>query len=322
MTPTATHVVLGAGPVGSTIARQLAEAGEHVLVVTRSGRELDIPGVTFARADITDATAVRAMTAAARVVYFAAQPAYTNWPKGFPPLVDGVLGGLRGSGARLVVVDNLYAYGPTAGAPIHEGLPAAATNRKGRARALVAARFLAADKAGDVQVGIARASDFFGPAQVESLVGDRFFEPILAGKGVQAIGDPDLPHSVSYVPDFARTLIEIGRQDAALSQVWHVPSAPAVSIRRLSELVADAAGRPAPKVSTMSMPVLRIAGVFIPTVRELIEMKYEFDEPYILDSSKAEAGLGIHPTPLEVSLATTVAWWRRRLASAASRAAA
>jgi nucleoside-diphosphate-sugar epimerase len=322
MTLAASHVVLGAGPVGSTIARQLAEAGEPVVVVTRSGRELEIPGVTFARADITDATAVRAVTAAARVVYFAAQPAYTNWPKGFPPLVDGVLGGLRGSGTRLVVVDNLYSYGPTDGAPIREDLPAAASNRKGRARALVAERFMAADRAGDVRVGIARASDFFGPSEVESLVGDRFFEPILAGKGVQAIGDPDLPHSVSYVPDFARTLIEIGRQDGALGQVWHVPSAPAVSIRRLSELVADAAGMPAPKVSTVPLLVLRLAGVFIPTVRELIEMKYEFDEPYVLDSSKAEAALGVHATPLEVSLATTVTWWRKRLASTTSRAAA
>jgi nucleoside-diphosphate-sugar epimerase len=322
MTTDATHVVLGAGPVGSTIAGQLADAGETVTVVTRSGRDPGIPGVAAARADITDPAAVRAVTSRARVVYFAAQPAYTDWPKGFPPLVDGVLGGVRGSGARLAVVDNLYCYGPTGGAPIREDLPAAATTRKGRARALVAERFMAAHASGDVQVGIARASDFFGPARIESLVGDRFFEPILAGKMVQAIGDPDMLHSVSYVPDFARTLIEIGRRDEALGGVWHVPSAPAVSIRRLSQLVAEAAGVPAPKVSTMPRVLLRIAGLFIPTVRELIEMQYEFDEPYVLDASKTEAAFGLQPTPFEVSLPATVAWWREQRATSASRKAA
>lgn len=322
MTVNAPHVVLGAGPVGSTIASQLVEAGETVTVVTRSGRDPRIAGVTSARADITDPAAVRAVTNGARVVYFAAQPVYTNWPNGFPPLVDGVLGGLRGTGVRLVVVDNLYLYGPTGGAPIREDLPAAATNRKGRARALVAERFMAAHRSGDVRVGIARASDFFGPARIESLVGDRFFGPILAGKSVQAIGDPDMPHSVTYVPDFARVLIEIGRREAALGEVWHVPSAPAVSIRRLSELVAEAAGVASPKVSAVPPAMLRIAGVFIPTIRELVEMKYEFDEPYILDASKTEAALGLRSTPFEVSIPATVAWWREESATSPNRKAA
>jgi nucleoside-diphosphate-sugar epimerase len=247
LTSASTHVVLGAGPVGSTIARQLAEAGEVVRLVTRTGRDLGVAGVTAFRADITDQGAVKAATAGARTVYFAAQPAYGNWPKGFPPMVDGILGGLRGSGIKLAVIDNLYAYGPTHGAPITESLPYAATNQKGSARAKVAERFVAAHAAGEVQVTIARGSDFFGPEVIESLVGERFFSPILAGKRVQLIGNPDSPHSVTYVPDFARALIELARHDEAFGAVWHVPSVPAVSIRRFSELVGGA-GRDAVRV--------------------------------------------------------------------------
>ena len=308
------HVVLGAGPIGSAIARQLAASGERVRVVTRSGRDLGLPGASAARADLTDPAAVRAVTAGARTVYFAAQPAYTDWPKGFPPLVDGVLGGLAGTGIRLAVVDNLYAYGPTGGARIHEDLPYAATNRKGTTRARVAERFLAAHRAGDVMVTIARGSDYFGPEAIESLVGERFFAPIVAGRSVQVVGDPDAPHSVTYVPDFAGALIELARQDEAFGEAWHAPTVPAVSIRTLAGLVGAAADTGTPRLIRVPRPMLRLVGVFVPPVHEIYEMLYEFEEPYPVDSSKIERAFGLTPTPFTVSIPATVAWWRSRQA--------
>jgi nucleoside-diphosphate-sugar epimerase len=246
------------------------------------------------------------------VAYFACQPAYTNWPRGFPPLADGVLGGLAGTGTRLVVVDNLYLYGPTGGRPLTEDLPAAATTRKGRARAALAERFLAAHRAGDVAVAIGRGSDYFGPRGVGTTHGERLFPPLLAGKAVQAFGDLDAPHAVTYVPDFARALIELGRHDRALGAAWHVPTAPAVSQRAFVDTAAAAAGVPAPKLNRLSKPMLFLAGLFVPAAREMIEMGYEFDEPFLVDSSRFERAFGMAPTPLDVALAETVAWWRAR----------
>lgn len=308
---TPAHVVLGAGPVGISIARQLAGAGEAVRLVTRAGRDGGVAGVTPFRADLTDPAAVGAATSGAHTVYFAAAPAYTNWPKGFPPLVDGVLGGLRGSGIRLVVVDNLYAYGPTAGAPLREDLPYAATSRKGTTRAWVAQRFMAAHAAGDVRVTIARASDYFGPEATQSVVGKRLFGPILAGKPVQVIGNPDLPYSLTYVPDFGRTLIELARHDDAFGEAWHVPSAPAVSMRQFAQLVGTAAGTGPPRISRVSRPMLLLAGVFMPQAREMVEMLYEFEAPHVLDSSKIEGSFGLTATPFAESIPTTMAWWQR-----------
>ena len=299
---TPTQVVLGAGAIGATIARQLAEAGESVRVVTRSGRDLGVAGVAAVAGDITRPDVVRGLTTGAGTVYFAAQPEYTDWPKGFPPLVEGVIGGLRGAGIRLAVVDNLYGYGPTHGAPVREDLPLAATNRKGTARAKVAERLMAAHRAGDIQVTIARGSDYFGPGGVDSLAGDRFFEPILAGKKVQLIGDPDAPHTVTYIPDFARTLIELARHDEAFGEAWHVPSAPAVSMRRLAELTAAAAGAKVPRVSRVPKPMLRLVSVFSPPVREIMEMMYEFEEPYVVDDAKIRHAFGLAETPLAESL--------------------
>ena len=304
------HVVLGAGTIGTTIAEQLAAAHEPVRLVSRSGRSPGIAGVEAVAADLTNPVAVRAATAGAHVAYFACQPAYTDWPKGFPPLADGVLGGLAGTGTRLAVVDNTYMNGPTGGRAMTEDLPYAATTRKGIARAKLAERFMAAHRAGDVAIVIARASDYFGPRGVSSTHGDRFFPPLLAGKAVQVFGDVDAPHAVTYVPDFARALIELGRHEGALGQAWHVPTAPAVSQRAFVEMAARVAGVPAPKLSRVTKPMLYLAGLFVPPAREMIEMSYEFEEPFLLDSSRFERTFGVGPTPLEEALPATVAWWR------------
>lgn len=311
------HVVLGAGTIGTTIAEQLAAAGETVRLVSRSGRAPGIPGVEGASADLTDPAAVRTAAAGAHVAYFTCQPAYDRWAAGFPPLAAGVLGGLAGSGTRLAVADNTYMYGPTGGRPMTEDLPHAARTRKGLARARLAEQMLAAHRAGDVPVAIARGSDYFGPRGTATTVGERFFPPLLAGGAVQVYGDPDLPHAVTYVPDFARTLIELGRHDRALGEAWHVPSAPAVSQRQFVELAAAAAGVPFPKLNRITRTKLRLAGIFVPEAREMIEMAYEYEEPFLLDSSRAEQAFGLRPTPLEEAVRTTVAWWRDHIRAAA-----
>lgn len=310
------HLIFGAGQVGPEIARQLTAAGEPVAIATRSGRDPGIPGVTSTRVDAADPAQVRASAAGVAVAYFACQPAYTDWPSGFPPLVEGVLEGLRGTGTRLVVVDNLYAYGPTGGRPITEDLPWAATTRKGAVRARLATRFMEAHRAGDVPVAIGRASDFFGAGAVESSAGERFFDPILAGKTVRVIGDPDALHSHTYLPDFARALIELGCHDEALGEVWHVPTAEAVSVRRFFEMAAAAVGT-TPKLVPTSKPMLRLAGLFVPILREFPEMWYEFAEPFVLDSSKIQRAFGLRPTPLEESVQVTVEWYRDRAGSVA-----
>jgi nucleoside-diphosphate-sugar epimerase len=315
------HLILGAGQVGPEIARQLAAEGESVAIATRSGRDPGIPGVTSVRVDASDPAQVRAAARGVAVTYFACQPAYTNWPKGFPPLVEGVLGGLRGTATRLVVVDNLYMYGPTGGRPITEDLPWAATTRKGAARARMATKFMEAHGAGDVPVAIGRAADFFGAGVIDSSAGERLFGAVAAGKAVQALGDPDAPHSHTYVPDFARALIELGRHDEALGEVWHVPTAEAVSVRRFVAMAAAAAGT-TPKVTRVSKPMLHLVGLFVPVLREFPELWYEFAEPFVLDSSKIQRAFGLRPTPLEESVPATVEWYRSRAASSASRKAA
>lgn len=310
---TTQHVIFGAGAVGTGIARILAGRGDQVRVVTRTGRSIDVAGVEAVAADVTDASAVRSVSAGAATAFFAAQPPYNKWPTGFPPMIDGLLGGLKGAGTRLAVVDNLYMHGPTGGTPLTEDAPDDATTRKGMARKTVAHRLLAADAAGDVPVVIGRASHFFGPLALDSVVGERFFGRIVTGKKAEVYGDPSLPHSFTYVLDFAAALVALADRPATFGRAWHVPTVPAIPIQRFAEMAATAAGKPL-NLTRMSPMTLRFAGLFIPAAGEMVEMLYEFDEPYLLDSSAIERELGLRPTPYEVSIPATIEWYERHLA--------
>ncbi|NJN81811.1 MAG: NAD(P)H-binding protein [Caldilineaceae bacterium] len=156
------HVVLGTGPLGRAVMEALATRERRVRLVNRSGQMASVPdSVEIVAGDLYQRDNVAALTEGTAVVYHCAQPGYTKWVEEFPPLTTAILDGVAQSGAKLIVGDNLYMYGDTRGAPIHEGLPNAARTRKGMVRAQVTKMALDAHQSGTVRVAIGRGSDFF-----------------------------------------------------------------------------------------------------------------------------------------------------------------
>ncbi len=305
------HVVFGTGQVGRTLAACLAGRGLAVRAVARHRPPGLADGIDWRAADATDPDAASDAAKGAAVVYQCLNAPYTQWPERFPPLQRGVLAAAERSGALLVSLENVYGYGPTGGGPMTEDLPLAATTVKGRTRAAMTAELLAAE-AGRVRVAIGRASDFFGPGVTEgSTLGERVFGNALAGRRADFIGNPDLPHTYSYVPDIAAGLATLGTDPRAAGQVWHLPGPPTVTTRALLDLVAAEVGHP---VGIRSVPKLavRALGLVNPLMRELAEMSYEFDAPFVLDTSKYESAFGAAGTPLKAAIAATVAWYRSR----------
>jgi nucleoside-diphosphate-sugar epimerase len=304
------HVVFGTGQVGSTLAAHLAGLSIAVRVVSRH-RPATLPGgVDWRAADVTDPEAAADAAKGASVVYQCVNAPYTQWPELFPPLQRGVLAAAERTGALLVALENLYGYGPTGGRPMTEDLPLIATTVKGRTRAAMTAELLAAAEAGRVRLAIGRASDFFGPGVTQgSTLGERVFGNALAGRRADFIGNPDLPHTYSYVPDIAAGLATLGTDPRAAGQVWHLPGPQTVTTRALLDLVAGEVGH---QVAVRSLPKLavRALGLVNPMLRELAEMAYEFDQPFILDTSKYESAFGAAGTPLADAIAATVAWYR------------
>lgn len=305
-----THVVFGTGAVGLALIDQLAAAGEEVVAVNRSGSARVPSEVKVAAGDAANAAFTAEVSAGAAVVYQCLNPPYTQWPELFPPMQAAVIEGAAAAGAKLVSFENLYMYGPTEGAPLTEDLPYAADTRKGSVRGQMARDLLAAHEAGTVRVTIGRASDYFGPRGTTSAMGDRVFYPLLAGKKAQVMGDPDLPHTYSYVPDIAAGLATLGTRDEADGRAWHLPNPPTLTTRQFVEKIGDIAGTTA-AVSAMPKAMLNVVGLFNGNVRELKEMLYEFEEPFIVDSSAFEAAFGQRATDLDDAIAATVAWFRK-----------
>ncbi len=302
------HVVFGgSGGAGGALVRELAARGKRVRAVTRSGRG-DVPhGVEAVRADAADAAGARAACAGAAVVYHAVNVPYPAWAEALPPVMDGLIGAASAAGATLVYADNLYAYGPV-DRPMTEDLPAAATTRKGRLRARLAETLLAAHHAGTVRAVIVRGSDYYGPGVVNSVAGERLFPAVLAGGRAMWAGSLDQPHSLTYVADFARVLVTLGEREEALGGVWHAPPAESLTGRRFIELAFAEAGRP-PKVGTVSPFVIRLVGLVNPTVRELGELAYEFEAPFVLDGNKYLTAFGGTPTPHGAAIRATLGWY-------------
>ncbi len=302
------HVVAGLGPVGRAVIDELVGQGLPVRAIARHPvaglpREVDV-----VEGDITDPDAVRRAVTGAAVIYHTAGAPYDRWPALLPPLMNGILGGSAATGARLVYADNLYAYGPIDG-PLTEGLASRATGPNGRVRATLADQVLMAHAAGTVRATIGRASDYYGPWGRQSTAGERLFEPALAGKSTQVLGDPDLPHTFTYLRDFARGLVTLGSHDEALGQAWHVPSAETITTREFASLVFEAAGRQ-PKVRAMPSAMLTILASLSPTLRAVREQQYQRVAPWVVDHTKFASAFGAHVTPHREAIATTLDWYR------------
>jgi nucleoside-diphosphate-sugar epimerase len=314
--PPEIHVIFGTGPLGRAVAASLAGRGHRVRVVNRSGRAADLPPeVEVSAGDASQAEQVHSLTRGASVAYQCANPPYTRWPELFPPLQDGVIEGVAASGARLVIAENLYMYGDTDGRVITEDTPLNPHGRKGRTRARMSEQAMAAHQAGKVRIAIGRGSDFFGPHVSASMVGAGVFQRILDGKPARAIGNPDLLHSFTYIRDFGEALAILGEREQALGQAWHVPNAEAVTTRRFVGMVAEATGR-APKIQVAGPVLLRLLGLVNREVRELWELRYEFEKPFVVDSSRFEQAFEMRPTPLAEAIRETVVWHAGRVREA------
>lgn len=305
------HVVFGAGQVGNALIHRLVSAGRSVRAVSRSRPQSVEAGVEWQVADAADPVAAVTAAAGASVVYQCLGAPYTKWPEQFPPMQRNVIAAAEAAGALLVTLENVYGYGPTGGHPMTEDHPLAATTVKGRTRAAMTRDLLLASKAGRVRIAIGRASDFLGAGATQSALGERVFANALAGKRADFIGDPDLLHTYSYVPDIAAGLMILGTDERSIGEVWHLPGPETVTTTALLQMVASEVGHP---VGIRSMPkiVLRGLGIFNPMMRGLAEMRYQFDEPFVLDTSKFESTFGAEPTPLSTAVAETVAWFRTR----------
>ena len=302
------HVVTGAGPVGATVALQLADAGHPVRVLTRSGSGPEHPLVERRRVDVSRPDHLdEAFAGAAAVHHCIHGSRYTTaaWRAELPAAERVVLEAAGRAGAVVVFPESLYAYGRVEG-PMTEDSPRDADFGKPAGRVdLLRARA----ESSTPTVSVA-ASDFFGPRVLNAHAGERMVPAVLAGRTIRVVGSLDQPHSFTYVPDLAAAMIRAADTPDLWDTFLHAPTGPAVTMRELVTQLAAVAEVPVPRLGVIPAWLLRAVGTVHEETRELAEMSFQFTAPFVLDSAKSEARLGLSPTPLDDALRATVDWWR------------
>ena len=314
------HVVFGSGAVGRATSQALLRRGFEVRLVNRRGRDaLGSDSAAFAdvevlSGDATDAAFATRAATNADAVYQTLNPEYHRWAEDFPPLQRGVLAAAQASSARYVSMDNVYSYGRPNGRSLDERTPEHTHTVKGQIRLQMARELWAAHEAGRIEAVSGRASDYYGPGGgAASPLGDRVLSAVVAGKRVSLFGNPDLVHTYTFIPDIGEGLAVLGTVGDVTGRAWHLPNDPNPwTSRAMAEELFRLAGT-RPRIGRIPRLGLIAIGLFNPTVRELTEMAYEFEEPFIVDSSDI-AALGVRATPITDALAQTLDAYRSQAA--------
>ena len=313
---TASHLIVGAGPVGTAVASLLASREIPVRLVSRRGLGPDHPLVECVQADAADTDRLCTLAAGSAVIYNCLNPAYHRWPQDWPPMADALLTAAESAGAVLATVSNLYVYGPVDGLMTPD-LPMAAPGPKAKVRAQMWRDALAAHKSGRVRVTEVRGSDYLTTGR-NSHLGDLVAGRIVRGHSARFVVPTRFPHTFTYVPDVAATIVAAAATETGWGRVWHVPSPPAITPRQAVADLCDVAGVAPVRVEEVPWWLLRVAGLAVPLLRELTETRYLFSRPYLLDASATVEQLGVTATPWRQALTAVVQRYRTRDRSASA----
>ncbi len=297
-----TQTILGAGgAIGRPLATELRNYTDRVRLVSRNPKKIH-PEDELISADLTDADAVLNAVKGSEVVYLTAGLTYTVkiWQAQWPVIMKNVISACKTHKAKLVFFDNIYMYSGKDLSNITEGLPIDPPSKKGAVRAEIAQMVLDAHNRGDIQGLIARSADFYGPGTgAVSVLNDLVFDKISRGKTANWLGDPKYRHSFTYVPDAARATALLGNTPDAFhtdssvdGEVWHLPTHPdALTGKEWVEEVARQCGTK-PKVRSVGRGMLKLMGLFVPIMRELVEMMYQYEQDYVFSSAKFDRRFG------------------------------
>lgn len=301
----ALQTILGAGgTIGTDLARILPEYADRVRLVSRTPEKVVASNEVHA-ADLTDARQVIAAVEGSEVVYLVAGLPYKTkvWRAIWPTIMRNTIDACKAHGARLVFFDNLYMYDRDCLDQMDESTPIRPTSGKGTVRAEIAQLVMDAHERGDIEALIARSADFYGPGKQQgSVLGLSVFERLAAGKPAQWLMSADHRHSFTYTPDASRATAMLGNAADTHGHVWHLPTAPNPPTGRAwVELVAEQLGA-APKLQVARPVLIAAMGLFVPPLRELREMAYQYDRDYVFLSNKFNRRFDFEPTPYDAGI--------------------
>jgi nucleoside-diphosphate-sugar epimerase len=293
------HVIIGAGgSVANALTQQLIEAGESVKLVSRKPVTA-FPSATWQYGDLLNKDQVLNAMKGASVVYMCAGLKYETkvWENQWPLIMQHLIDGARTSNARLIFFDNVYMYGLVHGA-MKEDTPYLPVSKKGQVRAMIANQLMEAAGKGLIRATIARAADFYGATSLNSFYDSQVLAKYAKKQKAQWLGNTATKHSFTYIPDAGRGMYLLGAHPEYDSQIWHMPTAPALTGKEFLEMAA-AVMETKPSFMRINHFMVKAIGIFNKQIGEIAEMYYQYQYDYIFDSGKFEKAFGMLPTPYE-----------------------
>ena len=299
-----TQTILGSGgAIGTHLAEELRSYTQSVRLVSRNPLSVH-PKDELRALDLTTEQAVDDAVKGSEVVYVTIGFPYNIkvWRKNWPSFINHVVQACLRYECKLVFFDNIYMYDPSALRFLTEDAPVNPPSKKGKVRADILRIIQNAESRHGLQATIARSADFYGPGISEtSIFSEMILNPLAQNKKATWMGDPACFHSFTYTPDAAKATALLGNSDLAYGETWHLPTAAPLTGKEWIDLTAEILGVES-KLRTISSGMLKFLGIFVPVLREMPEMLYQYDRDYVFDSSKFEQAFKMKPTSVRKAL--------------------
>ena len=293
------HTILGAGgPVGKSLAAALGNLNKPVRLVSRHPLVGDNAQSWF-KADLTIQQDVIDALKDTEVAYLTIGLPYSTkiWREYWPLVMKNVTTACLHHGTRLVFFDNIYAISPQHLNPITESSPIQPCSKKGEIREEVTKVLMEAVERKGLMGLIARSADFLTLEENKGLIKPLLYDRMKKNQRAQWICNANVIHNFSYLPDLGKGTALLGTTPDVMQQVWNLPTDPTPMtgvdwIRLMAEEMPASE-----KYTVISAGMIKFLGLFVPYMRELVEMLYQYDRDYYFDSSKFNRYFKFIPTP-------------------------
>ena len=303
------QTILGSGgAIGVELAKALPKYTDQIRLVSRNPKKVSSNDQLMA-IDLLNPDALKKAIKGSSIVYVTVGFDYNIkvWRKNWPTLVRKVIAACQEYECKLVFFDNIYMYDANHLDGMTEETPVNPPSKKGEVRAQIAKMIMDEVKAGKLTALIARSADFYGPGiKNTSMLTETVFKPLSEGKKANWMGSAKYKHSFTYTPDAGKATAILGNSDSAYNQVWHLPTAPnPFTGKEWVEHIAKEMGVK-PNYREASKTIIKVMGLFMPIMKEMVEMMYQYDRDYVFNSDKFEKQFNYKPVPYQEGIKKVV----------------
>lgn len=298
------QTILGAGGgAGTEITRELSNYTKDIRVVSRNPKKVNDTDQLM-KADLTDPNQLDEAVKGSDIVYVMIGFPYSTkvWRELWPSFVKNLIDACSKYKTKILFFDNVYMYDPQYLGNMTEETPINPISEKGKVRAEVTRILMDAVEKNKVEVLIARAPDFYGPGLKNTMLYQSVYSNLVEDKNPQWIGKLDVIHNYIYIKDIGKAVPLLGNTPDAYNQVWHLPTTDKkLTNRQWIELLMKEMNKKK-KIVTPPAWLLNLLGVFMPILKELKDVDYQFKQDYFFNSSKFNKRFNYTPVSPEVGI--------------------